>query len=268
MRYLALESRRSSEIAELIRRQGGEAVVAPALREVGLDDNDGAFRFGERLFAGEFDMAIFMTGVGVRALNRVLATRYHADAFAIALRKITVVSRGPKSTAALRELNVPVSMRTPEPNTWREILAVTEGRTERRIAVQEYGRPNTELVDALRARGAEVSPVRVYRWDLPEDLNPLRTAIQQLAKSEFDVALFTTAAQVDHLFRIAHDMDLEKRMREGLGRSVVASIGPTTTEMLGEYGISVDFEPSHPKMGYLINELSERAAEILARKRS
>lgn len=261
MRYLAFESRRAKEIAELIRRQGGDVFVAPAMREVPLDDNRDAFQFAERLFAGDFDMVVFLTGVGVRALNRVLSERYGPEAFLDALRKVTIAARGPKPVAALRELNVPVALQAPEPNTWRELLAVTEGRPERRIAVQEYGRSNPELLSALRARGADVTPVRVYQWDLPEDIEPLREAAQRLAANEFDVVLFTSGAQIDHLFRIARDLGIEEAVRGGLNRAILGSIGPTTTETLEEYGLRPSLEPSHPKMGFLVKETAEFVAK-------
>ena len=108
MRVLSLESRRAVEMGELIRRQGGEPVVAPSMRETPLEENEEAFRFAERLFRGEFDMVILLTGVGTRLLNKVLATRYPPEQFAEALRRITVVARGPKPVAALREMQVPV----------------------------------------------------------------------------------------------------------------------------------------------------------------
>ena len=155
----------------------------------------------------------------------------------------------------------------PEPNTWRELLAATEGRPERRIAVQEYGRSNAELLAALRGRGAEVTAVRVYQWALPADPGPLREAVWRISSGEADVVLFTTAIQAVHLFRIAAETALEEPLREGLSRAVVASIGPTTSEMLEEYGVPADLEPSHPKMGFLVKETAERAAQILERKR-
>ena len=99
-------------------------------------------------------MMILLTGVGTRALNRVLASRYPETAFADALRKITVVARGPKPAVALREMNVPVTVNVPEPNTWRELLAAIEGRPERRIAVQEYGQSNPEPCCERFASGA------------------------------------------------------------------------------------------------------------------
>src|SRR5262249_29661256 len=154
--------------------------------------NDSTFEFAERLFRGDFDMIILLTGIGTRALNKVLATRYPAERFSEALRGLAVVARGPKPAAALREMGVPITVQVPEPNTWRELLAATEGRPERRIAVQEYGKSNLELLDTLRARGAEVTPVRVYQWALPEDTAPLRQAGERLAAGDFQVALFTT----------------------------------------------------------------------------
>jgi uroporphyrinogen-III synthase len=268
LRVVSFESRRAAEIAELIRRQGGEPFVAPSMREAPIENNAEAFEFAERLFRGEFDLVIFLTGAGARALSKVLESRYPEGLFSEALRKIAVAARGPKPTAALREINVPVAVTAPEPNTWRELVAALAGRTERRIAVQEYGKPNTELLDALRARGAEVTPVRVYQWDLPADLAPLREAVHRIAEGKADVALFTTSIQVPHLFRVAAEEQLEPALRNGLRRMAIASIGPSTTEALEDFGLPPDVAPSHPKMGFLVKETAEQAAAILERKRS
>jgi len=259
LRVLSLESRRAAEMAELIRRQGGVPFVAPSMREIPLEDNSAAFRFAERLFAGEFEMAILLTGVGTRQLNWVLAGRYGETALADGLRRVTVVARGPKPTAALREMGIAPAIVAPEPNTWRELMAAIQGRPERRIAVQEYGRPNPELLDALKASGAEVTPVRVYQWDLPEDTGPLREAARRLAAGEFEVALFTTAIQIAHLARVARQLGIEEAALAELRKCMVASIGPATTEALEEFGVRPSFEPSHPKMGFLVREAAERA---------
>lgn len=263
LRVIAFESRRANEMAELIRRQGGEPFVAPSMREVPLENNHEAFAFAERLFAGEFDMMILLTGVGTKALAKVLASRYPEQQFAEALRRITIVARGPKPAAVLREMQAPVTVNVPEPNTWRELLVAIDGRPEKRIAVQEYGKSNTELLEALRARGAEVTPVPVYQWDLPEDTSPLREAARRIGDGEADVAMFTTSFQTQALFQVAEPA----RMQAALTRMVVASIGPTTSEALLEAGLTPDLEPSHPKMGFLVKETAERSAEILARKR-
>jgi uroporphyrinogen-III synthase len=267
LRVVSFESRRANEIAELIRRQGGEPFVAPSMREMPIENNQEAFAFAERLFRGEFDMMIFLTGAGVRALEKVLAARFEPGAFAEALRKIAVVARGPKPAAALREMRVPVTVTVPEPNTWREILVAIEGRAEHRMAVQEYGKANPELLASLHQRGAEVTPVRVYQWDLPEDIEPLREAIRRIIGGEADLVIFTTSIQIDHLFRIAAESGLGEPLRRALGRMAIASIGPTTTEALEEFGFTPDIVPSHPKMGFLIKESAEQAAAVLARKR-
>jgi uroporphyrinogen-III synthase len=251
---LALESRRATEIAELIRRQGGVPFVAPSMREVPLAENRDLTEFAERLFDGEFDMMILLTGVGTRQLNRALSDAYHDTAFPEALRKLAIAARGPKPVAALREMGLTPAVVAPEPNTWRELMKALEGRPEKSLAVQEYGRSNEELLAGLRARGAEVTPVRVYQWDLPEDQAPLREAVQRLTAGEFAVALFTTSIQIDHLMRIATEMGLEQATREGLNRARIASIGPTTSEALEEFGFHAAMEPSHPKMGILVRE--------------
>jgi uroporphyrinogen-III synthase len=251
-RVLALESRRGAEIAELIRRHEGEPLVAPALREAPLEENQAAFEFAERLFAGGFDMVILLTGLGTRQLNRLLATRYGEGAFADGLRGVTLV-------APLREMGLKADVVAPEPNTWRELLQAVEGRPERRIAVQEYGRRNPALLAGLEASGAAVASVRVYQYALPEDTAPLREAVRRLAAGEIAVSLFTTAVQIEHLARVAAEEGLEQAALDGLRKTLVCSIGPTTTEALAEFEIRPALEPSHPKMGLLVKEAAERS---------
>ena len=229
-----------------------------------MEENPDALKFAAGLLGGDFDLVVFLTGVGARLLRQVVETHYSGAEFVEALRKVAVVVRGSKPAAVMREWGVPVAVSVPEPNTWREILAVTEGRPERRIAVQEYGRPSAELIEGLRARGAQVTTVPVYQWDLPEDLGPLREAARRLAAGEFDVVLLTTSIQIVHLLRVAGDE--EAAVRRGLARAVIASVGPSTSETLRELGLAPDFEPSHPKMGFLVNEIAARAREILQSK--
>lgn len=254
LRVLSLESRRSREMERLILNRGGVPFLAPSMREVPFENQLQVFAFAERMFRGEFQMMILLTGVGTRLLGQVIETRFPPGSFADALRKLTVVARGSKPAAVLREWNVPVAIAVPEPNTWREILAAVDGRPEQRIALQEYGRPSNELIVGLRGRGAEVTAIPVYQWDLPEDCEPLREAVRRLAEDQFDVVMFTTSVQVVHMMRIAAELGLEDRVRKAFGRMTVASVGPTTSETLLDFGIKRDFEPSHPKMGFLVNE--------------
>jgi len=268
LRVVSFESRRANEIAELIRRHRGDPFVAPSMREAPLENNQEAFEFAERLFRGDFDMMILLTGVGARALDKVLASRYPPQAFAEALRKIKIVARGPKPAAVLREMQVPITVNVPEPNTWRELLTAIGDFPERRIAVQEYGKSNLELLDALRARGAEVTAVRVYQWDLPEDTAPLREAVRRIVEGEADVAMFTTSIQLTHLLQIAAETGLEEAVLDRLRGMAIASIGPTTSETLEESGIHPDIIPTHPKMGFLVKETAEQASATIERKRA
>lgn len=271
---LSLESRRGPEMARLIANHGGGAVVAPSMREVPLETNTEALAFARKLFAGEFDLVIFLTGGGTRALGRVVETIYPLEKYFAELRKISVVARGPKPVAVLKEWNVPVAVTAPEPNTWREVLRALDENAAamplkgQRVAVQEYGVPNPELIAGLTSRGAQVTSVPVYEWALPEDTGPLRSAVGAMARAEIDVVLFTTGTQADHLLQIAADMKQEDALRRALSRMVVASIGPTTSERLREHGITPDLEPSHPRMGFLVSETAERSGEILQKKRA
>ncbi|HVH72443.1 MAG TPA: uroporphyrinogen-III synthase [Candidatus Dormibacteraeota bacterium] len=276
LRVLALESRRAPELAKLISTYGGEPVVAPAMREVPLDSNTEALSFAEALLAGKFDIVIFLTGVGTRGVLGVAETKYPRDAFVAALQRVKVVPRGPKPIAVLRELGVTPTLSVPEPNTWRELLesldeaasSLPEFRLRgARVALQEYGVSNPELIAGLTERGAIITRVPVYQWALPENTSPLECAIQEIAAGSIDVIFFTTSAQVTHLFQIAAKMKLEELMRQGLRRTIVASIGPTTSEELQRHGIQRDLEPSHPKMGFLVKETAEQAAAMLSKKR-
>lgn len=273
MRVLALESRRAEEIAKLIRSSGGDPIVAPAMREVPLESNQEALQFAARLFDGEFQLVIFLTGVGIRRLTEIVESQYDRARFVDALRKVNIASRGPKPNAALRELGVPITVAAPEPCTWHELVAAIDsafGQQLRgmRAAVQEYGSTNPELLAALAERGVECTPVPVYHWALPENLEPLRNAVYSMIAGEIDVIVFLTAVQVAHLVQIAEQIGAKDDLLKAMRSTVVLSIGPNTTEALASIGIQPDLEPSHPRMGILIHEAALRAANLLLTKRT
>ena len=274
LRVLSLESRRAKEMASIISSYGGQPVSAPSMREVPLDSNSDAIAFADALERGEFDLVVLLTGVGTRALLAVVQeVKGTRDAFVSALGRTQVLARGPKPVAVLREIALTPWLIAPEPNTWREVLASLDGKQQefplsgKRVAVQEYGASNPDLLAGLETRGARVTRVPVYQWALPEDLAPLEAAVRAIADGHIDVALFTTATQVVHLLKVADSMGMRDAVRRGLATCVVASIGPTTSEEMREQGIAPDMEPTHPKMGFLVREAAERAREILRAKR-
>ena len=272
-RVLTLESRRSPELALLVMNYGGTPVVAPSLREVPLESNHQALTFAEDLIQHRFGMVVLMTGVGVRLLVKIVEPVCGRDTFVRALAQTRIVARGPKPVAALREIGLAPWVTVPSPNTWRELLATLDARSDDaplanvRVAVQEYGLANPDLVEGLAARGADVVTVPIYRWAMPEDVAPLRSAVQAIVRDEIDVVILTAGIQLVHLMRVAAEMGLEAAVRESLERVVVASIGPMTSEELRHQGLPIDFEPSHPKMGFLVKEVAEQCGPLLRAKR-
>jgi uroporphyrinogen-III synthase len=267
---LALESRRAREIAKLIANLDGVPIVAPSVREVPLESNKDALEFARRLAAGEIDMVVFTTGVGVKALASAVEPACSREELSRHLNAVTVVARGPKPTAALRELGVRVSMSVPEPNTWRDLLTVldhTPPVAGRRIAIQEYGVTNPELSAGLEERGAIVTLINVYQWALPEDLGPLENAVESIIRGDVQVLLVASSVQIRHLFEVAGKMAKSEALQEALSRVVIASVGPLTSEELRSRGLSVDIECTRPKMGFLVQEAAEKCAEILRQKR-
>jgi uroporphyrinogen-III synthase len=268
VRVLSLESRRAAEMAKLIANYGGEPIVAPSMREVPLESNSEALNFVRGLAAGGFQVVIFLTGVGARAITRVAESLYSREEFVEHLKQVTVIARGPKPLAVLKELGVPVALPVPEPNTSRDLLHALDVQKiqlqGKSVAVQEYGESNPELLAGLAECGAQVTQVPVYKWDLPENLEPLREAIASIAAAKIDLALFTTSVQIIHLLKVAKEMAMETPVREGLAKAIVGSIGPVTSEELRERGIRIDFEPKHPKMGQLVYDAAEQYRTLKA----
>jgi uroporphyrinogen-III synthase len=273
LRVLSFESRRAKEIAQLITNNGGQPMVAPSTRAVSTPNPDEQ-KLIQGILKREFDAIIFMTGVGARALIKAAEELSSQEAFLSSLRQVFVIVRGPKPAAAMREFDVPVGLAVPEPNTWREILKSLDENTGHmplkkvRIAIQEHGESSPELYAALRERGAEVFPARVYRWELPEDISPLQRAIHAVVEGEVEVIMFTSSVQFVHAAKVASEMGLKEQFQAAVNRSLVASIGPIASETLRKNGIRVDLEPSHPKMGFLVRETAEKGAAIIAERQA
>jgi len=271
LRVGALESRMATEMERFIIRHGGVPVVAPSMRELPLSENPRALECGHALLAGEVDMVVLLTGVGFRTLLDVVQTRYATHEITDALRKTVLVVRGPKPAVVLKELGLQPNILVPEPNTWRDTLqaldaSYPDGLQGIRVAVQEYGVSNPEFLEGLRERGAEVRPVPVYRWTLPDDLEPLKNLLQEVMDGAVPVLLITNAVQVEHIINVLGKDEKVNLFRKALHRMMVASIGHVASERLRHYGFPVDMEPSHPKMGILVKEASQAVHSILANK--
>jgi uroporphyrinogen decarboxylase len=270
LRVAALESRRAEEMARMIEKFHGQPFVSPSLREIPIEPNRAAIDFAYRVMTGEVGIVILLTGVGFRHLMRSLEKHVDTQRFLNSLADITTVCRGPKPVVAMKEFGLEPTVRVPEPNTWRELLQTIDAQvpvSNQTVGLQEYGVSNASLIAGLEARGATVLPVRVYTWDLPEDVEPLRENVRQIVAGKRDVLLVTSAHQIVNLLRTADSLGQLDDLRQSLRRMVVASIGPTTSEMLYESELPVDLEPEHPKMGHLVVAAANAANRILQSKR-
>ena len=270
LRVASFESRRAADMQRLIERLGGQAYVSPSMREVPLEENREAIDFANRLITGQIDIIIFMTGVGIRHLIAEIERFVDRTQFLAAVSDIVSIVRGPKPVAVLKELGLEPTIRVPEPNTWREVLATIDAKVpivNQTIGLQEYGQPNASLIAGLEARGARVETVKVYKWELPLDLTPLEENVQAIVDGHRDVAMFTSAHQMVNVLRVAQRLNVLQPFRQALTRVAVASIGPTTSEALRELEIPVDIEPEHNKMGHLVATAAEQAEGVLDAKR-
>ncbi len=265
----AFESRMATEMGRLIERHGGTPLVAPALREIPLEDNSAALQFGEQLLTQGLDVLVLMTGAGTTTLFEILYSRHSTDTIKRALKETVLIARGPKPMAALKALGFKPTLTVPEPNTWVDVVSTLDAHRPvkgLRVAVQEYGLPNRDLVEALKQRGANVVSVPVYRWALPEDTAPLKQVIKQILTGQVQVMLVTNAAQIDHVMLVVEQDGKTAEFKTISRKLVIASIGPTASERIRNHGLTVDFEPSHGKMGILVKETSETAHSLIARK--
>jgi len=274
LRVVCFESRRSAESSRMIVRQGGEPIEAPSLREVPLRGAAGLDALEADLLGGAPVLLVLLTGVGTDLMIEGLSQSM-TRARALELLKApstTLVCRGPKPHAILKPVGIKPAVLVGEPNTWRDVLAAVDAgdlARGRSVYVQEYGRTNAELMLGLEQRGAKsVRQIKTYAWALPDDLAPLHDAIERIARGDADVALFTSGVQVTHLLQVAAERGASERLRDGLSRLVIASVGPLTSEALRAVGLSPDIEPEHPKLGHLMVALAALAAKRLAEKRA
>lgn len=271
MRVALFESRFGGEFSNLVRKQGAEPLHGPTLVEAPLSLGPEIKGFVAALRAGQIDAFMVLTGVGNRKLVELVSPIMAAEELRTCLSSILVAARGPKSVFALRELGVKPQVVAPEPHTWQTLLKALADYTDvagKRVALQQYGVPHERLTRALEERGAEVTQVPVYRWQLPSDTGPLEHVIEELCAGRVDALLFTSGPQAGALVEVAGRMGREESLRRALGRMAIGSVGPSCTEAMRGLDLEPDFEPEHGKMGHLVLLAARRVAEVLVRKRA
>jgi uroporphyrinogen-III synthase len=254
-----LESRLGRQFAELVAKHGGRPLHAPALAEVPDVDRGAIAALVPALESHPPRLAIFQTGVGTRALFDATDALGLTPRLLAVIDKATVAARGPKPTGALRSRGVRVDLAAAGPYTTTEVLAAISGvdLAGAAVVVQRYGVTNTGLEESLKARGARVIEIPTYRWSLPEDTAPLVELIDRLERRGVDAVAVTNAAQIYNLFELAGKLGRADALRGGLNATLIASIGPVSTDALKKLGVKVGLEASPPKLGPLMTALDD-----------
>lgn len=259
-RIALLEARLSSELAELVRREGGTPVCAPAVLESNVDVTALIPVLIDDINRERCEIVVFLTGAGLASMFAQAESIGVLPALVSALASVTTVCRGPKPGAALRKHGIPVRVSVGSPYTTAELLAVLPASlvAGKGIALLHDGGGNTPLVEALRSRGAWVEEIRSYEWGLPADVGPVVSLVEDLIDGWVDAVAFTNQVQVRHLFQIGARMNRSAALLYALrNRTVVGSIGPTCSAVLAEYGVPAHVTASPPKMRPLITSVGE-----------
>ena len=255
-----LEARLSSELAELVRREGGEPVCAPSVLEASLDVTALVPQLIDGLRRRRIELVVFLTGAGATSLLEQARTIGLLEPLVESLALATTVCRGPKPAAVLRKHGIQVDVNARSPHTTAELLEVLPDAlvAARGVALLHDGGGNPVLVNALLARGARIEEVRSYEWRLPDDVAPIEELIRQLIRGHLDAVAFTNQVQVRHLFEVAAQMGCTAALRYALShRTVVGSIGPTCSVALEEFGAPPHVVASPPKMRPLVTAVGQ-----------
>jgi uroporphyrinogen-III synthase len=253
-----LESRMRDHIASLVRKYGGTPFSAPALAEIPDVDPTHIDELIRAWNSAPPDIFIFQTGVGTRALFAATDSLGLTDVLLQRLASAQVVVRGPKPATVLHSRKVRIDRAASDPFTTHEVLAAMHRTLLRgkRVVVQRYGETNRELQAALESEAADVIEIVTYRWGLPEDTAPLLRLIGALDRDEIDLVAFTSASQASNLFTVAQYHGKEASLKQSLGRTLVASIGPVCSVALRKLAVRVDIEANPPKLGPFIEAIN------------
>lgn len=250
--------RRAGELGALLGRRGAEVVYAPALRVVPLA-GDGELRAAtERLVARPPEVVVASTAVGFRGWVEAAEGWVTGPALLAALGGARLLTRGPKVTGAVRAAGLREEW-SPRSEAMGEVLErlLAEGVEGLRVAVQLHGEPVPGFAEALRAAGAEVVGVPVYRWLPPADPAPLDRLVEATVRRGVDALAFTSAPAVTSLLRRADALGRRKALVDALrGEVLPVCVGPVTALPLQEAGVE-PVRPERFRLGPMVQRLCE-----------
>jgi len=270
LRVTSFETRKGLEIEKLINSHGAVPTITPIIKEVQLPHLNHITNFGKKLLKNEYDIVFFLTGIGTKLLLEILETKFNKKELCAALKKATIISRGPKTTKSLMDAGLTPDFIVPEPGTWKDIVKLIDDNIQiknKNVAIQEYSYTNRYLIKALRTRGCKLSLIKVYQIKLPNDLKPIISSIDSISLLKTDISIFTNSHQINNLIKIARKEGKEKELKNGLKNTLIASIGPRTSETLNSLDLRPDYETDKPTMSNLVNEIARVGRSLLNKKR-
>ena len=238
------EGRQLEDLAKLLEKEGATPYRCPMLSILDAPDPKPINAWLRELAAGKFDTVVLLTGEGLRRLVAFAERAKTKDAVVAALGKVTLVTRGPKPGQALKEIGLKPDLVAAAPTTDGVITTLKRadlsGKT---VGVQLYSESNPPLTDFLTAAGAKVRAVQPYVYAPAADADRVVDLIQRAAGGAVDAIVFTSSPQVDRLFEVAAERNLQDAWKRALDRMTVASVGPVVSANLKQKGARVDIQP-------------------------
>jgi uroporphyrinogen-III synthase len=246
-RILILETREEAQFSRLLTEQGADVLQCPMFTIHDAPDPAPIEAWIRRFIDRPCDDLVLMTGEGLRRLMKVARRIGVEQDLVAALGKARKFARGPKPGRALREIGLEPQHTTEKPTSEgiAEMLSRLDLK-ERRVGLQLYpDRDHSVLIGAIQAQGAEVEPVLPYVYDAQAADANIVTAIDEMVQGRIDAIALTSSGQVRRLFEVAQAHRCEARLREGLARTPIASVGPVVSNELKLHGLRADIYPAN-----------------------
>jgi uroporphyrinogen-III synthase len=246
-RILILETREEAQFSRLLTEQGADVLQCPMFTIHDAPDAAPIEAWIRRFTDKPFDDLVLMTGEGLRRMMKVARRIDVEQAFITAIGKARKFARGPKPGRALREIGLEPQATTEKPTSEgiAEMLSCVDLRGHR-VGLQLYpDRDHSALIGAIEAQGAEVDTVLPYVYDAQAADANIVTAIDEMAQGRVDAIALTSSGQVRRLIEVAQAHRCEDRLREGLARTPIASVGPVVSDELKSHGLRTDIYPAN-----------------------
>jgi len=264
-RILIMETREEAQFSRLLAEQGANVLHCPMFTIQDAPDAAPIEGWIRRFIERPCDDLVLMTGEGLRRLMKVVRRIDVESEFIAAAGMARKFSRGPKPGKALREIGLKPQMTTEKPTSEgiAEMLSHLD-LAGHRIGLQLYpDKDHSRLIGAITAQGAAVDAVLPYAYDAQAAEANIVTAIEEMAQGCIDAIALTSSGQVRRLIDVARAHGCEARLREGLARTRIASVGPVVSDELKSHGLRTDIAPANE--AYFMKPLISAMAAALTK---